>query len=92
MDCWIISKKQKQNIMTPVNNKSMLGFIFNQMEKLDRKEINTDEAKAQAGLAKQANNCMNYEIKRADIKMKLRAHNFEYKDNLELREAESKNF
>ena len=78
--------------MTPVNNKSMLGFIFSQMEILDKKEITTDEAKAQAGLAKQANNSLMYEIKRADIKMKLRAHNFEFKDNLELREAESKNF
>lgn len=78
--------------MTPVNNKSVLAFLFNQMEKLDNKEITVDEAKAVAELAKQVNNTMKYEIDRANVKMKIRAHNFEYKDNVELREIESKNF
>jgi hypothetical protein len=33
-----------------------------------------------------------YEIKLADVQMKLTAHNAVYKDGLKLREAESKNF
>ena len=44
--------------MKPVNNKSMLAFLFDQMEKLNAKEISVDEAKAQANLAKQANNSL----------------------------------
>jgi hypothetical protein len=78
--------------MVPVNNKSVLHFIFNQMEKLDKKEISENEAKAQAALAKQANNCLFYEIKRADVQMRLTQHNAIYKDGLKLREVEGKNF
>jgi hypothetical protein len=78
--------------MTPVNNKSMLAFIFLQMEKLDNNEIDVQTASAQANLAKQANNALMYELKRADTQMKLTQHNAVYKDGLKLREAESKNF
>jgi hypothetical protein len=78
--------------MTPVNNKSVLALLFAQMEKLDKKEITVDEAKGMAELAKQVNNSMKYEIERANVKIKLRQHNFEYKDNIELRDVESKNF
>ena len=78
--------------MTPVNNKSMLAFIFLQMEKLNNNEIDVQTASAQANLAKQANNALMYELKRADIQMKLTQHNAVYKDGLKLREAESKNF
>jgi hypothetical protein len=78
--------------MTPVNNKSVLALLFAQMEKLDNKEITVDEAKGMAELAKQVNNSMKYEIERANVKIKLRQHNFEYKDNIELRDVESKNF
>jgi hypothetical protein len=78
--------------MTPVNNKSMLAFIFMQMEKLDKNEIDVQTASAQANLAKQANNALMYELKRADVQMKLTQHNAVYKDGLKLREAESKNF
>jgi hypothetical protein len=78
--------------MTPVNNKSMLAFIFGQMEKLDKNEIDVLQAKAQADLAKQANNALKYEIDRANIEMKLTQHNAVYKDGLRLRNAESKNF
>ena len=46
--------------MTPVNNKSMLAFIFLQMEKLDNNEIDVQTASAQANLAKQANNALMY--------------------------------
>lgn len=78
--------------MTPVNNKSLLHFIFDQMEKLDKKEIDIETAKAQSSLAKQACNVMNYELKRADVQMKLTEHNAIYKDGLKLREVEGKSF
>jgi hypothetical protein len=78
--------------MEPVNNKSLLHFVFDQMGKLDRNEIDADVAKVQASLAKQANNALVYEIKRADVQMRLTEHNAIYKDGLKLREVESKNF
>jgi len=78
--------------MKPVNNKSLLHFIFDQMEKLDKNDINVDQAKAQANLAKQANNSLKYEMDRAVVKMKISQHNKETGENIELREAEGKNF
>lgn len=78
--------------MEPVNNKSLLHFIYNQMKKLDDGVISPDQAREQANLAKQANNTLTYELKRADIQMKLTAHNAIYKDGLKLREIEAKNF
>ena len=44
--------------MQPVNSKSLLHFVFNEMEKLSRREIDVNEANAQANLAKQANNLL----------------------------------
>lgn len=78
--------------MKPVNNKSLLAFIFDQMEKLDSGAITAEQAREQSNLAKQANNALSYELKRAEVQMKLTAHNAIYKDGLKLREAESKNF
>lgn len=78
--------------MKPVNNKSLLHFVFDQMEKLSEGTITPEQAREQASLAKQANNALNYELKRADIQMKLTAHNAVYKDGLKLREVEAKNF
>lgn len=57
------------------NNKELLKHIFSQMEKLDRKEITFDEAKAQAALAKQANNSMRYEIEKTALLFKLEQAN-----------------
>lgn len=78
--------------MKPVNNKSLLHFVFDQMEKLNSGEISADTAGTQAKLASQANNALMYEIKRAEVQMKLTSHNAIYKDGLKLREAEGKNF
>ena len=78
--------------MKPVNNKSLLHFIFDQMQKLDNNDINVEQAKAQANLAKQANNSLKYELDRAVVKMKVSQHNKETGDSIELREAEGKNF
>jgi multidrug resistance efflux pump len=77
--------------MTPTNNKSLLHFIFDQMEKLDKKEIDIDQAKAQALLAKQANNSLKYELDRANVQMKLAEHNLD-RARIDLRNAEGSNF
>lgn len=78
--------------MTPVNNKSMVAFLFSQMEKLDSGEIDVQKAREQANLSKQVNNAMKYELDRARIQMDLTKHNAIYKDGVKLREIESKNF
>ncbi len=57
--------------MQPVNTRSMLAFIFDQMNKLDKGEINVETASAQAKLAKQANNVLDYELKRTLVQIKL---------------------
>jgi hypothetical protein len=62
------------------------------MEKLDTNEISVDQAKAQANLAKQANNSLKYELDRVATQMRVEAHNREFNSSLVLREAESKNF
>ena len=78
--------------MRPVNSKSLFAFICGQMEKLDNKEIDVNEATAQANLAKQANNILTYELKRADTMMKLSEHNKMTGEHIELRQIESKGF
>ena len=78
--------------MKPINNKSLLHFIFDQMEKLDKNEIDVQQAKAQADLAKQANNMLKYELDRTNVLMKLDFHNKSFSSNIDLRNVEGKNF
>jgi hypothetical protein len=78
--------------MTPVNTKSLLSFVFSQMEKLDNKEIDVDTANAQSKLVQQANNIIRSEHERSRVKMELEKHNSEYKGFINLRNVESKNF
>lgn len=78
--------------MKPVNNKSMIAFLFTQMEKLDNGEIDNQTAREQANLAKQVNNSMKYELDRARLKMEISNHNKQTGENVELRNIESKNF
>ena len=78
--------------MKPVNNKSLLHFIYDQMEKLDKKEINVFEAKAQADLAKQANNVLKYELDRTNTLITLDQQNRQHGTNIELRNIEGKSF
>lgn len=56
----------------PVNTKSFLAFIFNTMEKLDKGVIDTNVACAQAKLMSQANNVLDYELKRTLTQIKLK--------------------
>ena len=78
--------------MKPVNSKSLLGFVFDQMEKLDNGQIDNQTAREQSNLVKQANNLLKYELDRAKVRMELTKHNAIYKDGVNLREIESKNF
>jgi hypothetical protein len=78
--------------MKPINNKSLLHFIFDQMEKLDTGTINVDEAKAQALLAKQANNSMKYELDRAKTLMELDQYKRTTGAKIDMRNVEGKNF
>ena len=78
--------------MKPINNKSLLHFIFDQMEKLDSGNTTVEQAKAQANLAKQANNSLKYEIERSRLLMDLENHRKETGNTIEFRNAEGKNF
>lgn len=78
--------------MKPVNNKSLIAFLFDQMDKLDSNQIDVETAKAQANLAKQVNNAMKYELDLANTKMKIAEFNKTSESKVELRNAESKNF
>lgn len=76
----------------PVNTKSFLAFIFNTMEKLDKGIIDTNVACAQAKLMSQANNVLDYELKRTLTQIKLKEMGMLQDKNPVLREIESKGF
>lgn len=77
--------------MQPVNTKSLLTFIFSQMEKLDKGEITNETACAQAKLASQANNVLNYELKRTIVQIKMQEIGaITDSTDIKLREIESK--
>jgi inorganic pyrophosphatase/exopolyphosphatase len=78
--------------MTPVNNKSLIAFLFDQMNKLDENLIDVEQAKAQANLAKQVNNAMKYELDLAKVKMEISEFNTKSLVKVDLRNVESKNF
>ncbi len=81
-----------ENMMAPVNTKSFLAFIFNTMEKLDKGEIDTNVACAQAKLMSQANNVLDYEIKRTMVQIKLKEMGMMPDRQPVIREIESKAF
>lgn len=76
----------------PVNTKSFLAFIFNTMEKLDKGVIDTNVACAQEKLMSQANNVLDYELKRTLTQIKLKEMGMLQDKNPVLREIESKGF
>lgn len=78
--------------MKPVNSKSLLHFVFDQIEKLDKGEIDNQKAREQSNLIKQANNLLKYELDRAKVQISLSQHNSITKEELKLREIEGKNF
>lgn len=76
----------------PVNTKSLLAFIFNQMQRLNAGEIDAQTACAQAKLASQASNVLNYELKRTIVQMRLQQIGTSLDTQPALREIESKAF
>lgn len=70
--------------MKPKNTKTLLTFIFDQMDKLDRGEISTETAREQANLCKQANNTMRYDLDKATVQMKLSEHNKAHGTNIKI--------
>lgn len=78
--------------MKPVNNKSLLHFLFDQMEKLDNGVIDINQANTQANLVRQANNLMRYELDKVKVLMQLNDHNATSNKQIELRDVELKNF
>ena len=73
------------------NNKELLNFLFRTMEKLERKEIEVNNAQAQASLAKQANNVLKYEVDKARVQMQLDKHNREFDANIHIKNIEDDN-
>ncbi len=53
--------------MKPVNTKSLFHALCSTLEKLDREEINVNQASATAKLVGQCTNLLNYELKRAAL-------------------------
>lgn len=53
--------------MQPVNTKSMMSMLTMTMDKLDNDEIDVAKASAMSKLIGQANNLLNYELKRAAL-------------------------
>jgi len=53
--------------MMPVNTKSMFAMLCTSMEKLNNNEIDVSQAHAISKLIGQANNLLNYELKRAAL-------------------------
>ena len=78
--------------MKPVNSKSLFSFICDQMDKLQEAQITVEQAKAQANLAKQANNIMKYELDRTNTLIKIEEFNKNNATKVYLREIESKAF
>jgi hypothetical protein len=53
--------------MKPVNTKSLFSVLCNSIEKLESGEIDATQATAISKLVGQANNLLNYELKRAAL-------------------------
>ena len=62
------------------NSRELLKHAFETMRSLKKGEIDVDTAKAQAGLLKQSNNILKYELDRAIALQKY--------DNISIREIE----
>lgn len=54
------------------NTQELFSFICGQMDKLDKDDITVEKASAQAKLAKQATNVLNYELKRTVVELQLK--------------------
>lgn len=73
--------------MKPVNSKSLFSLLCLTLEKLDSDEIDVNKASTTAKLVAQANNLLNYELKRAVI-MSNESYKKEHR-NLEMKTFDS---
>lgn len=78
--------------MKPVNNKSLLHFIFETMEKVNNKEITMKEADTIANLASKAISIQRFENEMALTEIKVREFNVKFGSNLEIRKLDAKSF
>lgn len=71
-----------------MTNRALFEHVCGQMDLLAKKKISVDDAKAQASLAKQANNLLRYELDRAKAEAKLHEYNTRNKTEFSIREIE----
>lgn len=76
----------------PVNNKSLISFLCNQMKKLDDKEITVEEAQTQCAIVNSICKVLNYEVSRVNTEIKIREFNLMHGTNIALRQLEQKGF
>lgn len=69
------------------NTQELFSFICGQMDKLDKDDITVEKASAQAKLAEQATNVLNYELKRTVVELQLKQ--IDGSINPQLRDIES---
>ncbi len=86
VDAQIAGVQKEESVgMLPVNAKSMFSLLCVYMQKLDSDEIDVAKASGMSKLIGQANNLLNYELKRAALMT-----NDKFKENH--RSLELKNF
>lgn len=68
---------------TTASSQNIFKHLCDQMDKLNSKVISVEEAKAQANLAKQANNLLRYELDRASFIAKNSAENIRNIEDIE---------
>lgn len=78
--------------MKPVNEKSLLAHLFDQMDKLDKGETTESAVIAQCKLCNEATKLFTNELKRTQLAMQCDVHAKEYGVRHELRELSSKGF
>ena len=78
--------------MKPVNNKSLMHFLFEKMEQLDAGEISIEKAKTQASLAKQATEIVKLEHDRTRLVLEVDRHNRQSGTDYSIRNLEAINF
>ena len=78
--------------MKPVNRKSLLHFVFEQMDKLDRNEIDSNRVKDVCNLTQKAINIYKTENDIANTNIKVRDFNLKHGSNAELKNLDAKDF
>lgn len=75
--------------MKPENTKTLLHFVFDQMNQLDEGLISVEQVKQQSNLIRNATDIFKVENDIARVKMELTKHNKNFSDNIVLRNIET---